>query len=75
MEFRIEDIKDTQLMINEIILKEIIKDELEDLRIGIKKINGEIKKIKKNFKSVLNGWMLIKLKIIVFDLLNFQLFK
>ena len=52
MEFRIEDIKDAQLMINEIILKEIIKDELEDLRIGIKKINGEIKKIKKNFKSV-----------------------
>ena len=52
----IEDMKDTQLMDIEIILKEIVKDEPEDLRIGIKKINGEIKKkIKRNILNPFKG--------------------
>ena len=52
----IEDMKDTQLMDIEIILKEIVKDDPEDLRVGIKKINGEIKKkIKKNILNPFKG--------------------
>ena len=52
----IEDMKDTQLMDIEGILKEIVKDDPEDLRVGIKKINGEIKKkIKRNILNPFKG--------------------